>query len=79
MRQEIELGEMEHTNEQVQHDVGNDDVERAEVNKGADVVATVCLPVAVLVWCAEWRLYLQNQSNRQKLNTGNQESRTRPT
>lgn len=79
MRQEIELGEMERTNEQVQHDVGDDDVERAEVNKGAGVVATVRLPVAVLVWCAERRLYLQNQSSKHTLNTGNPERRAGPT
>lgn len=63
MRQEIELGEMERTNEQIQHDVGDDDVEGAEVDKGTGVVATVCLPVAMLVWRAEWRLYLHNESS----------------
>lgn len=64
MKQEIELGEMERTNEQVQHDVCDDDVERAKVDKGAGVVATVRLPVAMLVWCAERRLYLQDQSGK---------------
>lgn len=68
MRQEIGLGEMERTNEQVQHDVGDDDVERAEVDKGAGVVATVRLPVAVLVWGAERSLYLRNQSSKHTLN-----------
>lgn len=70
---------MKLTNEQVQHDVGDDDVERAEVDEGAGVVATIRLPVAVLVWCAERRLYLQNQSGKHKLNTGNPESRAGPT
>lgn len=64
MRQEIESGEMERTDEQVQHDVGDDDVERAKVDKRAGIVATVRLPVAVLVWCAERSLYLQNQSSK---------------
>lgn len=58
MRQEIDLGEMERTNEQVQHDVGDDDVERTEVNKGTGVVATVRLPVAEHVWRAKRWLYL---------------------
>lgn len=71
MRQEIDLGEMERTNEQVQHDVGDDDVERAEVNKGTGVVPTIRLPVAVLVWCAEWRLNLWKQSSKNTLNTEN--------
>lgn len=78
MRQEIELGEMERTNKQVQHDVGDDDVEGAEVDKGAGIVATVCLPVAMLVWCAEWRLYLHNEYSIHTLNTENPENRKTP-
>lgn len=56
-------GEVERTHEQVEHDVGDDDVEGAEVNEGASIVAAVRLPVAMLVRRAERRLHLGTQSS----------------
>lgn len=53
------------TYEQVEHDVSNDDIERAKVNEGASIVSTVCLPVAMFVRSAEWWLHLGNKADKQ--------------
>jgi len=53
------------TYEQVEHDVSNDDIKRAKVNKGASIVSTVRLPVTMFVRGAEWRLHLGNKADKQ--------------
>lgn len=53
------------TYEQVEHDVSDDDIKGAKVNKGASVVAAVCFPVAMFVRSAEWRLHLGNEADKQ--------------
>lgn len=52
------------TNKQVEHDVGYDDIERAEVYQSAGVVATVRLPVSKFIWRAERRLHLRTEETR---------------
>lgn len=47
------------TYEQVEHDVGDDDVEGAEVDQRSSVVPTVRLPVPVFVRGTERSLNLQ--------------------
>lgn len=50
------------TNKKVEHDVGYDDVEGAEVDEGAGIVAAVSLPIAVLIRSAEWSLHLREKT-----------------
>lgn len=47
------------TYKQVEHDVGYDDIERAEIDECSSIVATVSFPVAMFVWGAEWCLHLK--------------------
>lgn len=49
------------TYEQVEHDVGYDDVKGAEVDERSSVVPTVGFPVSMLVWGAERSLNLQKE------------------
>lgn len=46
------------TYEQVEHDVGYDDVKWAEVDECSSIVATVRFPVSMFVWSAERSLHL---------------------
>lgn len=46
------------TYKQIQHDVGDDDIEWAEVHKCPCVIATVCCPVCKFIWSTKWRLNL---------------------
>lgn len=47
------------TYKQIQHDVGDDDIEGAEVHQCPRVIATVCGPVCKFIWSAKWRLNLR--------------------
>lgn len=47
------------TYKQVEHDVGYNDIKRAEVDKCSCVVATVSLPVTMFIWGTEWGLHLE--------------------
>ena len=47
-----------HTHKQVEHNIRYDDIEGAEVDEGAGVVAAVRLPVSMHVWSAEGGLHL---------------------
>jgi len=47
-----------HTNKEVKHDVSNDDVEAAEVDKGGGNISAVCIPV-MLRSCTSGRLNLR--------------------
>ena len=47
-----------HTHKQVEHNIRYDDIEGAEVDESASVVAAVRLPVSMHVWGAERGLHL---------------------
>lgn len=52
------------TYEKVEHNVGYNDIERAEVDKRSSVVATVGLPVAMFIRGAEWGLHLRTEKSK---------------